>query len=254
MKLTDWYISTKFGSRLTSPDYWARSRPIYDALTSAEQLEWRRTRTSEALLFLPLLAAILSMFALMIIDMATDTVGDRVDDDIIPHWYIFTGIGVAALIMGVFYITYRNGYRQRRRLFPALAALRSIPRPAHVSRITWSIAWDIPVSPMVYVSKKQRAAGHPYALAFDQATDEQRIALRLSVARRFAVGPALALIAMVPLGFALGYMPYLVSLLAHLLTFLCCFAIGFTYMHIWTRRVWPKHILGETPQRAEHPV
>src|SRR3990167_10353441 len=116
MKLTDWYISTKFGSRLTSPDYWARSRPIYDALTSAEQLEWRRTRTSEALLFLPLLAAILSMFALMIIDMATDTVGDRVDDDIIPHWYIFTGIGVAALIMGVFYITYRNGYRQRRRL------------------------------------------------------------------------------------------------------------------------------------------
>ena len=250
MKLTDWYINTKFGSRLTSPELYARSRPIYDALTPAEQLEWRRTKAAEAFLMPPMVVVSLVVFTLMGVGIGTSNESDKNGLGVIPVGFLFAALGILFLITGAFALMNEIGYRQRKRRFPALNRPR-IPRPAHVSRLTWAIARSLPVSQIAYVTKKQRSSGYPYALAFDRATDEQRIALRLSIARRFAVGPALCLVAMLPVGFVLGHMPYKLTFFVPLSTFLCCFAIGLAYTNIWTHRVWPKRILGETRQAGQ---
>lgn len=42
-RLARWYAATTFGSSRLKPYSWERRRPVYDALSPVEQLEWRAT-------------------------------------------------------------------------------------------------------------------------------------------------------------------------------------------------------------------
>ena len=240
-RLTHWYAASNFGSSRLKPNFYSCRRPIYDALSPANQLTWRMFRAKEQVRVILILLGLLPAGVLGLTDVLFD--GDQVNNGTI-------GALAAAGYAFIFLLTagqWLDTRTFRRQFAEQLATIppESIPEGHWYVRLFWWLALSGLFDVWVWPTKTQRESGASYAVAYERSEQVRRDLLANCIRWQLGIFTTMMLSA-VPMALLMDYVPYRVGLFLPLLAFCVVMAIGITSWEVWKRRVWAPRILAES--------